>query len=351
MLARCCTLAGLLALGLLGMLIAQAQPTAASPVAPPEHRRGTDQTFLTYPEWFLVHSPAEFADFTRAHNPSDFPFLGHIGQLWGSYRKVFEEVRRAGYPWNGGYHLMILVIATSTTAEYGLRSAYETLVGRLSELTRTHGFTAEDHYAARVAQEYVDFIRVQPWYKFDFASRLRGLWRETSWTGPDMLRKWERKYILTTEYLTKGLYGWVLGKATKASYDAPLLVTAILVDREPKPLGPELPDLKILKHLPDGSVLVTVPRYEPFQLYARALAKQGLTFREIAGNSTVILTTLLVPQAWKYEDPDHRILFTQPILTQPGRQRVAMILPVAGLAKAFGDFDQSGVRVEHVYDY
>jgi|SRR4051812_13156989 len=342
-------LAGFLALCLLGSLFAQAQ--TAAPATPPEHRRSTDQTFLTYPEWFLVHSPAEFAAFTQAHNPSDFPFLGHIGQFWGSYRKVFVEVRRAGYPWNGGYHLMIVVIGTSTTVEYALRAVYETLIGRLTELTRSHGFTAEDQYAARVAQEYVDFIRVQPWYKFDFAARLRGLWRETPWTGPDLLRKWERKYILTTEYLAKGLYGWLIGKATGATYDAPLLVTAIVVDREPKPLGPQLPDLKILSRLPDGAFLVTVPRYEPFQIYARALAQQGLSFREIAGNNTVILTTLLAPKAWKDNDPTRRVLFTQPIITQPGLQRVALILPVAGLAKAFGEFDRQGVRVEHVYDY
>ena len=36
---------------------------AATPV---EDRRPPDQTFLTYPEWFLVFSPAEYAAHTRA---------------------------------------------------------------------------------------------------------------------------------------------------------------------------------------------------------------------------------------------------------------------------------------------
>jgi hypothetical protein len=346
---RCPRLAALLALGLTASALAGAQ--TAAPVTPPDQRRGTDQTFLTYPEWFLVHSPAEFADFTQRHNPSDFPFLGHIGQFWGSYRKVYQEVKRAEYPWNGGYHLMICVIGASTTLEYALRSAYETLIGRLSELTRTHGFTDEDRYAARVAQEYVDFIRVEPWYKFDFASRLHSLWRETSWTGPDLIRKWERKYILTSEYAAKGAYGWLLGKATGATYDPALPVTAVVVDREPRPLGLRMPDPKLLARFPDGSALLALPRYEPFQLYARTLAQQGLVFREIAGNRTVILVTLLVPTGWRDTDRERRVLFTQPILTQSGRQRVALIVPVNRLAKAFGDFAQPGVSLEHVYDY
>ena len=35
-------------------------------VTPEEHRRGPEQTFLTLPEWFLVHSPAEYAAFIHA---------------------------------------------------------------------------------------------------------------------------------------------------------------------------------------------------------------------------------------------------------------------------------------------
>jgi hypothetical protein len=83
---------------------------------PPEHRRGEDQTFLTFPEWYLVHSPAELAQFlslTRA--PSEFPWGGHIAQFWQGYREMTRETK--AYPFNGGYHLMVSVIGTSTTVD------------------------------------------------------------------------------------------------------------------------------------------------------------------------------------------------------------------------------------------
>src|SRR5205814_6612543 len=130
----------------------------------------------TYPEWFLVHSPAEYADYVTTHTPTHFPFLRHIGQFWSSYAAVTRATRR--YPFNGGYHLMIVVIGVSTTIEYAIRGAYETLFGRVSECTCS-GLTDEDRYGARVAQQYVDFIRVRPWYEFDFAHALRGLWHDT----------------------------------------------------------------------------------------------------------------------------------------------------------------------------
>jgi hypothetical protein len=57
---------------------------AESPI-PVDQRRGVEQTFLTFPEWYLVHSPAEYATFVAQHPPHDFPFMGRAGQLWSSY--------------------------------------------------------------------------------------------------------------------------------------------------------------------------------------------------------------------------------------------------------------------------
>ncbi len=120
---------------LVALLMLTALAAGAAPiVTPPEHRRGEDQTFLTFPEWYLVHSPAELAQFLNAQRaPSEFPWGGHIGQFWQGYRAVTHETR--DYPFNGGYHVMVSVIGGSTTVEYGLRAAYESTVGRLAEAT------------------------------------------------------------------------------------------------------------------------------------------------------------------------------------------------------------------------
>ena len=66
---------------------------AATAVTPEEHRRTPEQTFLTFPEWFLVHSPAEYAAFIKDQRPSDFPYFGHIDQFWQSYRAVYDAIR------------------------------------------------------------------------------------------------------------------------------------------------------------------------------------------------------------------------------------------------------------------
>ena len=327
----------------------RAAEDAGAIAAPPEHRRPPDQTFLTFPELFLVFSPAEYAAYVREHTPTRFPFLGHVRQFWQSYGAVYERIR-AQYPFNAGYHVMIMVIGTSTTVEYALRAAYETLIGRLSELTAGETLTEEDRYGAAVAQDYVDFIRVEPWYKYDFRARLAGLWRDTSLWGPAPLRKWERKYALTTECAIKPVYGWLIRKGTQASYDAPLPVTAVVLDRLPEGIRTALPELRVLKPLPGGAVLVTVPRYDAFMRYAGALAQRGASFVEIAGNRSTILVSAIVPKGGR-APADARVLFTQPILTQPGHARFALEVPVAALAPLLDRLRSDGIVPEHVFDF
>lgn len=323
--------------------------TATSSITPAEHVRTEDQTLLTFAEWYMVFSPAEYATYIKDRAPSEFPFLGHIGQLWGGYKATFLETQRRNMALNLGYHLMDSVLATSTSVEYGLRSLYENLIGRISE-TASGIDTPEDRYAAEVAQDYVDFIRVLPFYQYNFYKKLKGLWSEVPATGPHMLRKWERRYALTTELGIKTVYGYLIKIATGSIYDPALLVTAVHVIPTPQAQS-TLPDLKVLTQQLDGSALITVPRYEAFMLYANALAQQGSNFKTIAGNDGMILITLISAQDWTPQRGIEKVLFEQPILTVPGTKRIAVLAKVPELGASLRDWAQLKVQIEHIFDY
>jgi hypothetical protein len=319
---------------------------AHAQVAPPEHRRGPEQTFLTYPEWFLVHSPAEYAEYVSEHTPTRFPFIGHTCQFWQGYAAVTRATR--DFPFNFRYHVMVMVIGTSTSVEYVMRAAYETMIGRLSELAAPRRLGEEDRYAAKVAQDYVDFIRDQPWYEYDFTTKLAGLWKDTSLFGPDFVRKWERKYALTTEYLIKGGYAWLIKKATKAAYDEPLPVTAVVIDGLPAGAQNDLSEIKVLTTSKD-SALILLPRYYKFKQHAAGIAAKGGRFREIAGNgaNALILVSALVPADWQSDG----LVFEQPVLTRPQTKRAVLAVPVGSLATLLNRLASDGARLEHVYDY
>ena len=321
--------------------------SAQHAVAAPVDRRGEEQTFLTFPEWFLVFSPAEYAEFVRTHNPDEFCFWGHIGQLWSSYGQVIHQTRARDEPTNWGYHVMIMVIGVSTTVEYAIRSAYEQLIGRVSALSG--GRTAEDDFGAQVAQEYVDFIRVRPWYEFDFTARLERLWTQTSFSGPHLFRKLERRYALTTEYLVKAVYGKIIEKATHSAYEKPILTTSVVVGPWPACERPP-PDAALISQPKEDEALLSLPRYQDFMAPAMALATCGAEFKEIAGNRSVILVSALGPLG-QAQPSDTEVMIRQPIITQPGKEREVLVIPVAKLASVLRGLRAQGLTLEHIFDY
>lgn len=332
---------------------AAAAAVRADPLTAAGDRRTPDQTFLTFPEWYLVHSPAEYARYlSRSEPASAFPLFAHIGQFWQGYAGVNREAQR--YPFNGGYHLMVMVIGSSTTVEYALKGVYEHTIGRLAEATVSGDAPIpEERLQAEYAQAYVDFIRLEPWYQFDFIAPLRQLWSSLPFSGANLIRRWERRFALSTELLVKEGYARLIKLGSQSVYEAPKPTTAVVLDKAPEPDPANFPDFLILPAAGSGTeVLATLPRYEPFTAYSRWLAGQGVEFREIAGNDGEILVSVIAPSGWMSSAPA-RTLFEQPILTRPGQKRVVLAIRVPQLAamlRSFGE-KRGGVLVEHIYDF
>ncbi|HVJ39109.1 MAG TPA: hypothetical protein VM687_15075 [Stenotrophomonas sp.] len=315
----------------------------------PADRRAPEQTFLTFPEWFLVFSPAEYARAVGAGQPpSDFPFFGHVAQFWSAYRQVSQATR--GYPFNREYHTMITVIGVSTTVEYTLKGSYELVVGRITEaLAGAADATPEDRLAAAQAQAYVDFIRVRPWYEFDFITPLRQLWTQTPAWGPAPARKWERRYLLTSEWLLKAGYAAAIQWATRSTFEPPKATTVVIVDRLPANIAHSLPDADLVSKDGDAAMLA-LPRYQAFTDQALRLARSGTGFIEIAGNRGDLLVSIVSRREHQVPAGTH-VLIQQAIATRPGYERRVLQLPVSRLSATLVASFAAGDQIEHVFDY
>jgi hypothetical protein len=320
----------------------------AKPLASAEWRRPGDQTFLTFPEWYLVFGPAEQADSFAHITATSFPFLVQIDQLWASYWFSYQQVR-GNYPFNGGCQVMLVVISVSSTIEFEMKEAYETVIGRLTDTGTTQ--TDEDRFYAQYMHDYVRDIGTEGWYLFDFKTRLRMLWTETSWTGPHLLRKWERKYFLTTELGIKIVYAQLIEWATHAAYDPAAEQVEVVVDRLPPGIETRVPGLSVLRKYPDGSAMILVPSEQPFTPETIELAAEGLQIREVSGHTSAILLSAFVPLDWQENSPDAKVVFTQTIPTKPGIKRVALATPIPHLADTLRQLARQHAVIEHVFDF
>jgi len=309
--------------------------------------RNESATYLTLPEWYIVYSADEYASFVKSRAPSRFPYFSAADQYWRYYEQACRATKRV-YPFDPGNHLMLGVIGMSFWAENVAKGLYENTIGVLTE---NIGFyhTDEDLFARKTAQEYAEFIHTTPWYEFPFAMKLKRLWTQTPLWGPEPVRKWERRLVLSVEYTVKAVYGWLIGLGTRGVYQPEDLVIHAWLDDAPQRIFADTRIRKV-KTLGPRSYIVALPRYAAFTPVVMALVKQGVKFHDLAGNNEILLTAI-APRDLNLHPPSGGIVLSEEILTNPATKRIGVRVPVRTLHVILADLPTRGASVEHLYDY
>ena len=314
-------------------------------ITPEKYRRAADNTFWVYPEWYLVHSPAEQAAYFKDHTSTSLSYTTHIDQFWDSY-KVLRNQMEGNFEPNGEYSFMVNIIGVSTTVEYAMKAWYEKVIGRFTDTWSPQ--TDEDLFNAQYLSDYVSFIRKEPWYKFDYTDRLKRLWSENSMFGTNMLRKWDRKYMLTSEILFKAAYAKMMAAGAETMFDPVLFCTVVVVDKLPEDIGP---DAELLQLLPDSSAVLKLPRYAAFLPAVQHLANQNVNLKEVAGNNSAILISVLTSFGFDALPENCQALFNQPVVSNDDLQRIVFVTPVANLTDVLSELKERKVTLEHIYDF
>jgi FAD/FMN-containing dehydrogenase len=316
------------------------------------YRRDEGQTFLTHPEWYIVYSSDEYAEWLAHKLPTDFPYASSIAQFWIDYRQAIAETRNA-YPTNAGYHVMLVVIGTSYSAELALKGLYENTIGRFFGWTANHELSDEDRYAASVAADYGKFIHVRPWYEYSFETKIRHLWTKIPLWGEHWGRKLERRAFLTAEYGIKAMYAEAITLATHAAYSPQDDKMEMIVTGWADSIAARHSSIKTIARLDSVHTLVASPRYDEFRNVIRRLAgaDDGVRISEIAGNREILLTGVATAD-WKSSDVGASVLYEVPLPTDSLRKRVAMKVSVGELLPVMRRLGrQRAMVVDHIYDY
>jgi len=243
--------------------------------------------------------------------------------------------------------VMLAVIGTSFSAEYALKGIYENTIGRFTEWTASNDPTDEDRYAARVAREYADFVKLRPFYEFSFWKHFKGLWGATKLWGPHWFRKLERRLFLALDYGIESFYCGLIEKLTRLTFGVEPSDTFAWIENAQDSIFTEMPAVRKIKQVGPNAYIVAMPRYQPFTAVAVELAKRDVQFVEIAGNDEIALTVIaprsLVPGTDTFLQSD--------LLTDPASKRVAIRAPVAMLHTVLNGLVRSGHKLEHIYDY
>ncbi|MGU3559412.1 hypothetical protein [Methylobacterium radiotolerans] len=318
-------------------------------IAPDGYKRAAGDSYLTFPEWAIVHAYADLAGVTRSASESAFDYGAATAGFWTSLCGATRAAGRTGDV-TAGQKVTNYVIGLSFTAEMLIQGAYERTVGALTARWRGPEPTDEDRFNARLLADYAAFLRQTPWYRYPFDAALARLWHEVPFTPS--LRAVERRGALTLQYGVKWAYA--RGIAWLAGMDpAGLTIRSVVAGLDAGDATAD-PRIAFLGPVPAGdggpAALMETPRYRAFTEIVRGLGARGRTVLEIAGNRR-ILTTVLLPPGRAVTLAGAEPLFAMPIQSEPGWQRVGYDTAVEQLVAQIRAVEAAGGRFEHAYDY
>jgi hypothetical protein len=302
--------------------------------------RKLTQTYLVFPEWYIVYATLDLAKVCREKYASRFPYFKSILQFWYAYARAYWPTRKM--PFNREYHIMLWVIGFSFGLEMFLKGIYENTVGRLTWLLNGSEQSPEDVLLAQFTEEYGQFMRISAWYKFDFT-----VWRNTLAKIPVTgVRSLERRLFLILEFWIKTKYARLINMGTQANFapDEETLEALVAFSK-----GAAEYCMKILGQQ-NGLTLIEMPRYQKFDTYALSLSLSNANFAEIAGNNTICLSVRM-PRGGHLPGGCRR-LYSLGSLAEKGQERIVLELRVEKLAWFLRSLrDYRHILMEKIYDY
>jgi hypothetical protein len=312
------------------------------------YRRKLDNTFFTFPEWYIVYSFEDFGRFLDRSSESHFNYLGHILGFWRSFCTINRALPPATES-RSDVKTMIYIIGISYSAEYAIKGLYENTIGRVFEWIRGEQRTPQDDYARAVLQDYSAFLYTVPWFKYPFREKLDALMAITAPTR-SIARTWERGFALGTEYFVKIGYANLIQKALDASGDnEPRDIMFVVATLPPDVLAGET-RIKPVRTLTPEWQLVQTPRYKDFTEILLGLLDKGIGLSEIAGNREIFVT-VIAPDAAKLDVKDTTELFSLELDAKPGFRRAGLKVRIDRLVEINRDLKAKGASIEHFYDY
>jgi hypothetical protein len=183
----------------------------------------------------------------------------------------------------------------------------------------------------------------------------RGLWTDVPLTGAGFLRKWERRFALSAEYLVKALYAKLIGAGTAAGYAPDELTRHVVAVGWSEALDASIggdAHFKKVRDLDRGYSLLSVGRYDPYRDALLALSDHADCVRiaEIAG-SEVVTVAGTAPAAWQ-TPPRASVVVAYRQPDDPSRTRMLLRVQARDLLDVLKAVrDEKTFVVEHIYDY
>jgi hypothetical protein len=311
-------------------------------ITDPSSRRPEANTYLTYPEWHIVYAYDGLAEALKTGDEHAFDYASSVAGFWRSTCSLMRVADEHGGA-DGPTRTMIHTIGVSFTMEMAAKAAYEESLGRLAAWIRGQRKTPQDVAIAEMATDYAAFLRQTPWYKYPFARESQKLWKAPV---DGVVRGWERRLAIGTEFGVKRVYARIIGGAAAAA-PAQLVIRTIVTGLDEGTLS-HIDDVKVVGVRQQG-IEIETPRYDRFTRILADIARRGGSIREIAGNDDIMVTVTVPVGA--AADLAHGTVIARVRRQGFPSERLIVGVKVTELATLLKGRPIGDPGLEHIFDY
>ncbi|MCU0910511.1 MAG: hypothetical protein MUE98_03940 [Rhodobacteraceae bacterium] len=310
---------------------------AFEPALPEASRRPEAATYIGFPQDYVAHAHAEYAQVIAAGDPHDYAFIPAVTEFWQSLCPLAgQAAARGGF--DGTVKRDAYLLGARFTAGMLSKAAYEETLGRVMTMVRGPDRTPLDAQSAERAAAYADFLRQLPWHQWRFGDEAAALTDANSGAPRD----WERTVALNVEYRVKALAAGVAARVFPGDGIEDLTLRAVVT-------GPGAEDLARIDGVTvigpaGGGTEIEIGRREALPAALVALAEAGADFAEIAGNDDILIS---VRSAEPALDGAVRSMPRQGF----GDYRHLIDVKVPALAQTLRGYAGSGITVESAFGY
>ncbi|MEM6461751.1 MAG: hypothetical protein AAF724_07545 [Pseudomonadota bacterium] len=313
------------------------EPIVANPVS----ERSEADTYLSYPQWHIVHAHEGIANVLKDGDAHDFDYADSVVGFWKSFCDLNSVASQNGAE-DIRQRLPIHARGAGFTLEMMLRAGYEETLGRLFAIGRGDEKAPQDRKAAEIAADYARSLQ-SPGHSYDFDDAVDVLWDEPL-THP--LRGWERRIVLGGALKAKAAYMGLIngtdGASARVGSPTRSVITGVSADRLS-----QIEDVAVVEKHAHYSVIET-RQLKTFNEAFLAVAGEGGRVLEIAGNDDIMVSVI-----GPMPDPATSIAGHE-IITLVNRdgfdgKRALLKVKITELASLAAQLKSSAMQLERIY--
>lgn len=312
---------------------------------PNEHQRSDVGTYLNLPSWSQFFIKEEFFAFLKESNTREFPYWESIKTYWRFYFLSYSLAKNKSISLLTYFRMFFSALLF--TNEYILKIIYESC---FSFLRKSSIKSPKEKLIDIINDEYLQFIKNNPWYEFDFLSRLVAYYKYSSVKEKNdkiSFNRIEKNLFLTLSFLFKQFVAKVIKVINSINYTQINKTTVIELDYFPEILENNQGVNYVGEY--NKHLLLELQRYKGIKEYIKKITLDNNLYT-ISGNKGVILVSCIFDERSKIS-----LIKLIPVIINEdnhlNKARVIYPVPVNYLIGFMKYCKNKKIDVEHILEY